>query len=119
MGPSTLGFAYVSVQRGIARDSGNSAWSGRIGAGVLREIGWGLRPQLTLEAGRQVNDAPLALFGKIRKDWRLQASASIYKRDWNFAGFAPSLRLSWSRSYSTITLYDQQRLRDLVRVGKR
>jgi outer membrane protein len=118
LGPSTLGFAFASAQRAIARDPGNSSWSGRIGAGVLKEIGWGLRPQLTLEAGRQVNDAALVLFGKTRRDWRLQASASIYKRDWNVAGFAPSLRLSWSRSYSTIALYDQQRLRGELGIAK-
>ncbi len=118
LGPSTLGFSYASVQRSIAQDPGNSFWSGRIGAGVLKEIGWGLRPQISIEAGRQVNDAPLALFGKTRRDWRLQASASIYKRDWNVAGFAPSLRVTWSRSFSTISLYDQKRLRAEFGIAK-
>ena len=37
--------------------------------------------------------------------------ASIYKRDWNVMGFAPSLRLTWIRNFSTLTLYDQKRLR--------
>jgi len=108
---SALGFAYGSIQRSIANDPGQSNWQGRIGLGVVKEIGWGLRPQLGLEAGGQVNDAPLAPFGTIRKDWRLQASVSIYKRDWNLAGFAPSLRLTWTHNFSTISLYDQQRLR--------
>ena len=108
---SALGFGFASVQRSIADDPGQSSWSGRIGGGVLKEIAWGLRPQLSFEVGRQVNDAPLALFGKTRRDWRLQASASIYKRDWNVAGFAPSLRVSYTRTVSTISLYDQKRLR--------
>jgi hypothetical protein len=118
LGPSALGYAYAGIQRSIARDPGNSSWSGRIGAGVFKEIGWGLRPQISLEAGRQVNDAPLVLFGETRKDWRLQASASLYKRDWNVAGFAPSLRVIWSRSFSTISLYDQKRLRAEFGIAK-
>jgi len=108
---STVGFAYTSLRRSIANEPGYSHWSGRIGIGALKEIGWGLRPQLTLEAGRQVNDERLGVFGATRRDWSLQASASIYKRDWNIAGLAPSLKLSYNRTYSTIALYDQERLR--------
>ena len=118
LSPSTLGFAYASVQRGIANDPGQSNWQGRIGCGVLKEVGWGLRPQIALEVGRQINDAPLALFNKTRRDWRLQASASIYKRDWNVAGFAPSLRLIYSRNFSTVDLYDQKRIRAEFGVAK-
>lgn len=44
---SVLGFGFASVQRSIAHDPGQSSWSGRIGGGVLKEIGWGLRPQLS------------------------------------------------------------------------
>jgi hypothetical protein len=54
---------------------------------------------------------PIALFGKTRHDRRIQASASIYKRDWNVLGFAPSIVVTWSRYHSTISLYDQKRLR--------
>jgi len=43
----------------------------------------------------------------MRRDRSLQANASIYKRDWNIAGFAPSIKLSYSRTFSTIALYDQ------------
>jgi len=109
--PSTLGFAYASVRRSIAHEPGYSNWSARLGGGVLKEIGWGLRPQLGIEVGRQVNDERLNVFGRTRRDWSLQTSASIYKRDWNIAGFAPSIKLTWSRTFSTIALYDQKRLR--------
>jgi hypothetical protein len=115
---ATLGFVYGSVQRSIASDPGQSNWQGRIGLGMMREIGWGLRPQVSLEVGRQINDAPLFLFGGTRRDWRLQASASIYKRDWNIAGFAPSLKLSWTRNFSTLSIYDQRRLRAEFGVAK-
>jgi len=118
LGPSTLGFAYGSVQRGISNDPGQSNWQGRVGLGVLKEIGWGLRPQIALEVGRQINDAPLALFNETRRDWRLQASVSIYKRDWNIAGFAPSLRVIYTRNFSTVDLYDQKRVRAEFGVAK-
>jgi len=111
LGATTLGFAYVSALRGISSDQSYSNWYGRIGAGIQKEIKWGLRPQLAFEFGYQLNDAPLLLFGKTRRDRRFQASASIYKRDWSVLGFAPSIGVTWSRSYSTISLYRQKRLR--------
>jgi hypothetical protein len=108
---STLGFVYAVVQRNIAHDPGYSYWSARLGCGLLREISWGLRPQISLEVGRQLNDRRLALFNRTRRDWSLQLAASIYKREWNVAGFAPSIKLSYSRNFSTIPLYDQRRAR--------
>lgn len=115
---SALGFNYASVQRTIAHDQSQSSWRARLGGGVLKEVGWGLRPQIALEVGRQVNDAPLALFNRTRRDWRLLASASIYKRDWNVFGFAPSLRVTYTRNFSTISLYDQKRLRAEFGIAK-
>lgn len=111
LGRSTVGFVYGAVHRNVAAEAANSYWDARLGAGVLKEIAWGLRPQLNLEVGRQVNDAPIPLFGRTRRDWELLASASIYKRDWNVGGFAPALRFTYSRTMSTIPLYDQQRRR--------
>jgi thioredoxin-like negative regulator of GroEL len=111
LGATALGFVYGLIRRGISKDDGYSNWQGRSGIGVQKEIRWGLRPQLALEVGGQINDSPLGLYGKTRQDWHLQVTASIYKRDWNVAGFAPSVGVTWSRSNSTISLYDQKRLR--------
>lgn len=108
---SATGFAYASVRRTIAHDPGYSNWNARLGGGVLKEIGWGLRPQISIEVGRQWNDRQIALFGRSRRDWSLQASASIYKRDWNVMGFAPLVRVTYERNFSTIAIYDQKRLR--------
>lgn len=118
LGKSTLGYAFASIDRTVAHDPGQSSWQGRLGVGALKEIGWGLRPQISLEVARQVNDAPLVLFGGTRRDWRFQASASIYKRDWNVAGFAPSIRVSWTRNCSTLPIYDQKRLRAEFGIAK-
>jgi tetratricopeptide (TPR) repeat protein len=108
---STTGFGYILLRRSTATDDGYSYWNARLGLGVLKEIFWGLRPQVSLEVGRQVNDAPMPLFGRKRSDWTVQASASIYKRDWNIVGFAPTLKLTYNRDFSTIALYDLHRLR--------
>lgn len=118
LGPTALGFAYASALRGTAGDRGYSYWLGRIGFGAQKEIRWGLRPQLAIELGYQRNDAPLALFGKTRSDRRIQASASIYKREWNLLGFAPSIGVTWSCDYSNISLYRQRRLRAEIGITK-
>lgn len=104
-------YAFASIGRTKAQEPAQSNWQGRFGLGVIKELGWGLRPQLGLEIARQVNDSPLALFGGTRRDWRFQASASLYRRDWNVAGFAPSIRVTWTRNSSSLPIYDQKRLR--------
>jgi len=111
LSPSLVGFGYASVTRSAAHDPGYAYWGGRIGVGVLKEIFSGLRPQLAIEVGRQVNDAPMPLFGRLRRDWSIKGSASIYKRDWSIAGFAPSLRVSYTRNMSNISIYEERRLR--------
>jgi len=118
LGPTTLGFASVGIQRNWANDSGQAFWRGRIGVGMVKEIGWGLRPQLGIDLARQVGDGPLAPFGKKRRDRLLQGSFSIYKRDWNLGGFAPSVSVTMTRNHSTLQLYDQKRLRTEIRLTK-
>ena len=118
LGPSTLGFGWAAMERSIAGDPANSSWQGRIGAGLLKEIFWGLRPQLSIEVGREVHDRPFALFGRTRKEWQTRVTASIYKRDWNVHGFAPSIRLTYNRNASTIVLYDQERWRTEFGIAK-
>ena len=118
LGPTTLGFAYAGIERRWANDPGQAFWREALGIGVLKEIGWGLRPQLAVDLARQVGDGPLAPFGKRRRDWLLQGSFSIYKRDWNVRGFAPSLNVTVTRNYSTLSLYKERRVRGEIRLTK-
>lgn len=118
LGPTTLGFANAAIERDVAHDSGQAFWRGRVGFGFLKEIGWGLRPRLSFSVARQMNDGPLAPFGKTRRDWLLEGNFSIYKRDWNFRGFAPSLSLTVTRNRSTLSLYEQKRVRGELRLTK-
>ena len=118
LGPAALGFGYLSVERSWANDAGQAFWREGLGVGLLKEIGWGLRPQLSIGLARQMGDAPLAPFGKRRGDWLLLGSFSVYKRDWNLGGFAPSLSLTMTRNYSTLSLYHEKRLRAEIRLTK-
>lgn len=116
LGRTTLGFAYAAIERDSASDPGQSYWRAQAGIGILKEIAWGLRPRLTVDVARQIGDGPLAPFGRKRRDFFLQGSFSIYKRDWNVAGFAPSLSLTVTRNYSTVPLYHQRRVRGEIRL---
>jgi hypothetical protein len=118
LGPTTLGFAFLSIERNLANDPGQAYWRARLGGGILKEIGWGLRPQLTIDLARQVGDQPLAPFGERRRDWFVQGSFGLYKRNWNVAGFAPSLSFTAARNRSTLSLYDEKRLRAEIRLTK-
>jgi hypothetical protein len=118
LGATTLGFGYVSVERNWASDPGEAFWRERGGVGILKEVGWGLRPQLSIDLARQTGDGALAPFGKVRRDWLLQGSLSVYKRDWNVRGFAPSISMTMTRNISTLTLYDEKRVRGEVRLTK-
>lgn len=118
LGRTALGFAWAGAQRGRTNDPGQAYWKAAAGIGLLKEIRWGLRPQVSVDIARQVNDGPLAPFGHRRRDWLLRSSISIYKRDWNVGGLAPSLSVSVTRNASTIPLYDERRRRAEVRLTK-
>lgn len=118
VGRTMIGFGYASFERSWANDPGQAFWREELGLGVLKEIGWGLRPQVRVDLAHQVNVGPLAPFGRQRRDWLLQASFSLYKRDWNLRGFAPSLSFTITRNYSTLPLYDQRRIRGEIRLTK-
>ena len=47
LGLTTIGIAYARVERNWANDPGQAFWREALGVGILKEIGWGLRPQLT------------------------------------------------------------------------
>ena len=117
-GATSLGFAYMGIERSLANDPGQAFWRESLGLGILKEIGWGLRPRLGVDLARQVNDDPLAPFNERRRDWRLQGSFSIYKRDWNVGGLAPSLSLTVTHNYSTLPLHQERRVRGEIRLTR-
>lgn len=48
----------------------------------------------------------------------IRASPNVLSIDALIAGFAPSLRLSWTGSYSTLPIYDEQRWRAELGIAK-
>jgi hypothetical protein len=118
LGKTALGSVSIGIERNLANDPGQAFWRERLSIGVIKEIGWGLRPQINLDLARQTGDGPLAPFSKVRRDWLLQGSFGIYKRDWNVGGFAPSLGVAVTRNHSTLPLYQQRRIRSEIRMTK-
>jgi hypothetical protein len=55
--------------------------------------------------------APLALFGKTRKDDRIDLSAGIIANALEYRGFVPLLRFIYTNSKSNLALYDFGRAR--------
>jgi hypothetical protein len=118
IGSTTLGFGYIAIERRWANDPGQAFWRQSLGIGMLKEIGWGLRPRVSIDVARQAGDGLLAPFNKQRRDLLLQGSFSIYKRDWSVRGFAPSLSVTITSNQSTLALYQQRRLRGEIRLTK-
>jgi outer membrane protein len=87
-------------------------------AGVGGELPWGLNAGLTGQVSRANFDAPLAIFGETRRDWRMQGRAYLGARDIRLAGFSPSLTYTYSTTRSTIDLYDFDRHRVEVTVAR-
>jgi hypothetical protein len=52
----------------------------------------------------------LFLFPERRREWLYQASGGATFRTLTVHGFAPLVRLTYERNYSTVGLYDYRRL---------
>jgi hypothetical protein len=89
-----------------------------VSAGLGGELPFGLNAGLSVQASRANFDAPLAIFGQTRRDWRMQGRAYLGSRDIRLAGFSPSLTYTYSSTRSTIDLYDFDRHRVEVTVAR-
>ena len=65
-----------------------------------------------------VGAAPLALFGKTRRDWRIDGVAGLSWTAHRIAGFTPLLRLLTTDARSNIGLYRYRRLRAEVGLSR-
>ena len=54
---------------------------------------------------------PLFLFGKTRRDWRIDLTGGIILDKARLAGFSPLIRVTRSDSQANIALYDYHRTR--------
>ena len=107
---SRMGVSMTLIaNRQTARDPGYSTASG---GGRL--LAWREAGRTTLFASamlqRTEGDAALALFGERRREWYVNARAGATLRRFTVHGFAPYVRISYERNWSTIALYDYRRL---------
>jgi hypothetical protein len=100
---STIGF------RQAARDPGYSLASGGVGLLYWHDLGkvtvFGSLNTRRLEA-----DARLFPFSDRRREWYLGTQAGATFRQLTVAGFAPVVRATYERNWSTVGIYDYRRL---------
>lgn len=100
-----------------ARARPNSLIQGTLDALVAHDFG-----PVTLfgqvAGSRLAGAAPLALFGKPRRDWRLDLAAGASWTAARIAGFTPLARLLFTDAHSTIGLYTYRRLRAEVGLAR-
>ena len=99
----------VSGLRQTARDSGYSLASG--GGGLLYWHDFGKTTMFgSINARRLEADARLFPFTDRRKEWYLGMQAGATFRQLTVAGFAPVLRATYERNWSSVGIYDYRRL---------
>ena len=79
--------------------------------GYGREFPLGITTYLAVEAAPSFYKGRIAAFDKVREDWRLRGELTLIKRNWSYMGFAPVIRLSYTRNLSNIDFYEYKRLR--------
>jgi hypothetical protein len=99
----------TSVTRQTANDPGYATWAGGVTAAGWRETRWG-----TIYASggvrRTEGDERLFLFPERRREWLLSARAGMTMRAVSWAGFAPTVRVSFEDNDSTVGIYDYRRV---------
>ena len=99
----------VDGARETARDAGYATWSGGGTALAWRDLG---RATVfaSLSGHRLESDARLFLFTDRRREWLITAAAGATVRRLTWNGFAPLVRISYERNFSTVALYDYRRV---------
>ena len=103
------GGVSLSGYRAVANDPGYSTASGSVNTYLFRELG---RTTAVLRAGydRLEADKRLFLYPRRRVDDRFSASLSGTFRDLRIGAFAPLAKISYERNFSTVEIYDYQRV---------
>ncbi len=103
------GGLQVSGTRDVAADPGYSTASGGVNAYLYREMG---RTTAVFNLGyrRLEADKRLFLYPQRRKDDNFSASLSGTFRGLTFGTFAPMVRVAYQRNWSTVEIYDFDRV---------
>lgn len=103
------GGAQLIANREAARDPGWSTASGGISAYLFREFGQATAV-VSLGYTHLEADDRLALYPARRVDDRLSASLSATFRQFHIGTLAPLARVKWERNWSSLELYDYDRV---------
>jgi len=117
-GRSYMNYQAV-VRRTAAKAPAFAYYEPALTVGYGREFGLGVTAYFSVEAAPSFYDAASPAFGKVREDWRLNGSVSLVKRDWSWKGFAPLIRISYTRNLSNISFFEYKRLRGEFSVTRR
>lgn len=99
----------TAVTRQTANDPGYATWAGGITIAGWRETRWGTI-YASGGARRTEGDERLFLFPERRREWLLTARAGMTMRAVSWAGFAPTVRVSFEDNDSTVGIYDYRRV---------
>ncbi|WP_390548696.1 surface lipoprotein assembly modifier [Qipengyuania sp. MTN3-11] len=102
------GFSLFA-SRFVARDPGYSIWSGGAGFYAYRELG-PITAVVDANYSMLEADKRLLLYPERRRDHRLAGSVSATFRNLRVLTFAPLLRMRWERNFSTVGIFDFQRV---------
>ncbi len=101
--------ASLFASRFSARDPGYSNISGGVGIYAYRELGRVTAVVDTSYSWLQ-SDKRLFLYPERRRDHRLSGSISATFRNLQVLTFAPLIRARWERNFSTVGIFDFQRI---------
>ena len=101
----------LGINRQDAQENAYSNWAGVISAGYYRELPEGFSIYLEPSLALTDYDAPLLAFGKTRKDKVGSITAAVLNRRIVLWRFTPRIAYSFTKSDSTIDLYDYNRHR--------
>jgi tetratricopeptide (TPR) repeat protein len=101
------GYVEGSVQRNQTADREDlDYWAFYAGAGVYKELTWGITTTADLDVGRTLYDGDFPLMFEPRRDWQFDATVSLWKRDWNLWGVAPVIEYTFTYNHSNIAFYE-------------
>lgn len=108
----------AEVIRENADDPSYGSVSARIGGGYGHEFGNALTVMAFAEVGGSWYDTRQWIFPETRRDTRVRGALNLTRRDWQFRGFAPTLRYSYVRNWSNLPLFTYDRHRLEVTIGR-
>lgn len=101
------GYVEGSVQRNQTADREDlDYWSFLAGAGVYKEMTWGVTTTADLDVSRTLYDGNFPLMSDPRQDWQFDATISLWKRDWNLWGVAPVIEYTFTYNHSNVAFYE-------------